>query len=208
MAPDICPPVRRADSLFSPQQNCGCAPRFSRRGCMSARAICGTANAKPRSRAAKSRILANGGLSAQKLTSIEFSEDVNGTKSSESPVTLRSAALALALLLSPFSVSAQVPAAQQIMPAPYSGGAPIPFPNFIIDAECSRQGGPPHAGPSRTFDFRSCRFQEMEAHGRLLAAWGRIPPTVILSCLAMARGTGFGSYAILATCIEPQFPLR
>lgn len=123
----------------------------------------------------------------------------------------RLATLATALFLS-FPVAAQVPTAPYLAPAPYAGpippGAQVPFPNFLIDAECSRQGGPPRVGPSNRFDFRSCRLQEMLAHDQLLAAWGRIPTGIVLGCLSMARGTGFGSYSILATCIEPQFPLR
>lgn len=124
---------------------------------------------------------------------------------------VRLAAFAAMLVLAA-PASAQVPTAPYLAPAPYAGpvppGAQVPFPRFVIDAECTRQGGPPHVGPSNTFDFRSCRLQEMQAHDQLLRAWGRIPTGIILSCLSMARGTGFGSYAVLATCIEPQFPLR
>lgn len=124
---------------------------------------------------------------------------------------VRLAVLAAALILAA-PAPAQVPTAPYLAPNPYAGqvppGAQVPFPRFIIDAECSRQGGPPHVGPSNTFDFRSCRLQEMHAHDDLLRAWDRIPAGIILGCLSLARGTGFGSYAILATCIEPQFPLR
>ncbi|WP_456717924.1 MULTISPECIES: hypothetical protein [unclassified Bradyrhizobium] len=97
--------------------------------------------------------------------------------------------------------------AQVMPPALAQPGVQIPFPNFRIDPECARQAGGPTTGRVNEFNFRSCREQEFRAHDVLLANWGVIPTQVILGCMSIARGTGFGSYAILATCISPQFPL-
>lgn len=97
--------------------------------------------------------------------------------------------------------------AQAMPPAMSQPGVQIPYPNFRIDPECARQAGGPTVGRVNEFSFRSCRDQEFRAHDVLLANWGAIPAQIILGCLSIARGTGFGSYAILATCISPQYPL-
>lgn len=107
-----------------------------------------------------------------------------------------------------YSTAQEQPQAAQVMPpAMTQPGVQIPFPNFGIDPECARQAGGPTAGRVNEFSFRSCREQEFRAHDVLLANWGAIPTQIILGCMSIARGTGFGSYAILATCISPQFPL-
>lgn len=100
------------------------------------------------------------------------------------------------------------PAVPVMPPALGQPGVQIPFPNFRIDVECARQAGGPTAGRVDEFGFRNCRMQEFQAHDVLLANWAAIPVQVILGCMSIARGTGFGSYAVLATCISPQFPLR
>ena len=87
-------------------------------------------------------------------------------------------------------------------------GVQIPFPNFQIQVECARQAGGPTTGRVNEFNFQACRRQEFEAHDMLLANWGAIPTQIILGCMSLARGTGFGSYAVLATCVAPQFQLR
>ncbi len=86
-------------------------------------------------------------------------------------------------------------------------GAMVAFPNFAFANECARRTGPPRVGTPANADYRACIGQEMYAHDQLLANWPRIPASVVLSCLPLARGTGFGSYAVLATCIQPQVPM-